>query len=134
MAKLDLSRGLYDEIEEALDALNRDTAEKSGKPVSAPGAALFILLTDIEPDPDQPRKSFDGDEDGNSLDGLRDSILQHGVLQPIAVRRLEDGKYRIIAGERRWRASCASRTSPGRRRRQSERFRLPQPRLPGCGI
>lgn len=122
MAKLDLSRGLYDEIEEALDALNRETAEKSGTPVSgtpdSPGAALFLLLTDIEPDPDQPRKSFDGDEDGNNLDGLRDSILQHGVLQPIAVRRLDDGKYRIIAGERRWRASCAARDSGESCRRQ----------------
>ncbi len=122
MAKLDLSRGLYDEIEEALDALNRESAQKSGTPVSgtsdSPGAALLLLLTDIEPDPDQPRKSFDGDEDGNSLDGLRDSILQHGVLQPIAVRRLEDGKYRIIAGERRWRASCAARDSGESCRRQ----------------
>ena len=64
---------------------------------------LFIPLADIEPDPDQPRKmSADADED---LKLLASSILQHGVLQPIAVKAMPDGKYQIVAGERRWRAA-----------------------------
>ncbi|MHB1642624.1 MAG: ParB/RepB/Spo0J family partition protein, partial [Acidithiobacillus sp.] len=65
---------------------------------------LFIPLDDIQPDPDQPRKmSGDVDED---LKLLAESILQHGVLQPITVQSLPgNGKYQIVAGERRWRAA-----------------------------
>jgi ParB family chromosome partitioning protein len=66
-------------------------------------AGLFIPLDAIQPDPDQPRKlSADADED---LKLLASSIEQHGVLQPIAVKALPNGKYQIIAGERRWRAA-----------------------------
>ena len=69
---------------------------------------LFIPLDRIEPDPDQPRRMVaEADED---LKLLAASILQHGVLQPIVVKAmpgatLPDGKYQIIAGERRWRAA-----------------------------
>ncbi|MEO6711002.1 MAG: ParB/RepB/Spo0J family partition protein, partial [Planctomycetota bacterium] len=55
----------------------------------------------IHPNPFQPRKTMDA----SGLEELRDSILQHGVLQPVVVRRLEDGRYQLVAGERRWRAS-----------------------------
>ena len=55
----------------------------------------------IEPNPFQPRKSMDA----AGLEELRDSILQHGVLQPVVVRRKNDGRYQLVAGERRWRAS-----------------------------
>lgn len=58
-------------------------------------------LEAIHPNPFQPRKTMDA----SGLEELRDSILQHGVLQPVVVRRLEDGRYQLIAGERRWRAS-----------------------------
>ena len=61
----------------------------------------FIRITNIEPDRDQPRKVFNRD----SLDELSASIAQHGVLQPIIVKPLENGQYRIISGERRWRAA-----------------------------
>lgn len=61
----------------------------------------FIRITNIEPDRNQPRKVFDRD----SLDELSSSIAQHGVLQPIIVKPLENGQYRIISGERRWRAA-----------------------------
>ncbi len=72
---------------------------------NAPAASLYIPLTEIEPDPDQPRK-FSNEEGGpaESLQDLANSILQHGVIQPITVRRDGD-KYQIVAGERRWRAS-----------------------------
>jgi len=55
----------------------------------------------VEPNPLQPRKSFDPDE----LQALADSIAMHGIIQPLTVRQLPSGFYQIIAGERRWRAA-----------------------------
>jgi ParB family chromosome partitioning protein len=63
-----------------------------------------IKLSDISPDPDQPRRHFD--ETG--LAELSASIAEHGVLQPIVVVPLKEGKYQIVAGERRYRASIAA--------------------------
>jgi ParB family chromosome partitioning protein len=61
-----------------------------------------VLITDIVPNPDQPRREFDK----KSLDELASSIERHGVLQPIIVVRDKDKNgYRIVAGERRWRAA-----------------------------
>jgi len=60
-----------------------------------------VDLVQIEPNPFQPRKSMDA----SGLEELRDSILQHGLLQPVVLRRLESGRFQLIAGERRWRAS-----------------------------
>lgn len=59
-----------------------------------------IKVSDIEPDPDQPRREFKPEQ----LQALANSIKEHGVLQPIVVTK-EGNKYRIVAGERRWRAS-----------------------------
>jgi len=58
-------------------------------------------ISDIEPNPNQPRRSFDDE----SLAELADSIRQHGLIQPLAVRRQSGGLYQIVAGERRWRAA-----------------------------
>lgn len=63
-----------------------------------------LKLSDITPDPDQPRRHFD--ESG--LAELTASIKEHGVLQPIVVVPAKDGKYQIVAGERRYRASKAA--------------------------
>ena len=65
--------------------------------------AELIHISDIEPNPDQPRKNFDEAE----LASLAASIAEHGLLQPIVVAESSvlTGTYRIIAGERRWRAS-----------------------------
>lgn len=65
-----------------------------------------IPVTDITPNPFQPRKSFDA----QSLDELKNSIAEYGVLVPIIVRQSEDG-YELVAGERRWRA-CAALLRP----------------------
>ena len=61
----------------------------------------FLPVSDISPDRSQPRKTF-SDE---SLSELADSIREHGVLQPILVRPGSEGSYKIVAGERRWRAA-----------------------------
>ena len=60
-----------------------------------------LPLREIEPDPGQPRKTFDDE----TLAELSASIAEHGLLQPIAVRPKPSGGYLIVAGERRWRAS-----------------------------
>lgn len=60
-----------------------------------------ISIAEIEANLDQPRKDFDEE----SLEELAESIRQVGVIQPISLKKLENGKYMIIAGERRFRAS-----------------------------
>ena len=61
----------------------------------------LLPIQSIEPNPLQPRKDFDEEE----LAQLADSIREHGIIQPLAVRDAGDGYYQIIAGERRWRAA-----------------------------
>ena len=63
--------------------------------------AVSVKISEIEPTRDQPRKEFDSE----ALSELADSISQHGVLQPLLLRPLLTGGYRIVAGERRWRAA-----------------------------
>lgn len=65
------------------------------------GAVTKLPLQKVEPNPDQPRRTFDEEE----LQALADSIAAHGILQPLAVRASGGGFYQIIAGERRWRAA-----------------------------
>ncbi len=76
-----------------LDSLfNENSTEENG--------ALKLNINDIEPNREQPRKSFDDD----AVSELADSIAQHGLIQPIVVTPLSNGRYSIVAGERRWRA------------------------------
>lgn len=80
-----------------LDALFMDNSydlEEQG------GGESLIRLSQIEPDKNQPRKFFDE----KALEELAASIKEHGLIQPIIVAPLEEDRYRIIAGERRWRA------------------------------
>ncbi len=60
-----------------------------------------IALDQIEPNPDQPRREFDQ----IALEELANSIKELGIVQPITLRQMDDNKFQIIAGERRWRAS-----------------------------
>jgi len=72
-------------------------------PASQANGLLEIAVEHIDPNPDQPRRRFDGEQ----LERLADSIRAHGVLQPIVVRRSGD-RYELVVGERRWRASRAA--------------------------
>ena len=63
--------------------------------------SLSLPISQVETCSSQPRKRFDDE----SLQELADSISQHGILQPLTVRKLSSGYYQIIAGERRWRAA-----------------------------
>lgn len=65
------------------------------------GGVTTLPITEVENNSAQPRKSFDPE----ALEELAESIRQHGVIQPLAVRKLPSGYYQIIAGERRWRAA-----------------------------
>ena len=60
-----------------------------------------IDVARIVPNPNQPRRDFDTE----SLKELSDSIAEIGIVQPITLRKMDDGTFQIIAGERRWRAS-----------------------------
>ena len=84
-----LGRGLESLFEDAAPSFESDTRIET------------LPLREIEPDPGQPRKTFDDE----TLAELSASIAEHGLLQPIAVRPRASGGYLIVAGERRWRAS-----------------------------
>ncbi len=79
-----------------LDALLGDTSLQAQT-----GGSVSLPIAQVEPGLNQPRKHFDEE----SLADLAQSIGQHGILQPLTVRRLASGYYQIIAGERRWRAA-----------------------------
>lgn len=82
-----------------LDSLFADTG--SGIASEEKAGSISLPLREIEPDKEQPRKSFEDE----ALRELSKSIQEHGVLQPIVVRPIPAGGYKIIAGERRWRAA-----------------------------
>lgn len=77
-----------------LGALIPDSGEPNANSI------IDIKITDIEANDKQPRRAFEDEK----LEDLCESIKSHGVVQPIIVRKLENG-YQIVAGERRWRAS-----------------------------
>ena len=77
-----------------LDAILLDNSELSDN------GTTVVRISDVEPNTEQPRKNFDAEE----LASLADSIAEYGLIQPITVRRIGD-RYKIIAGERRWRAA-----------------------------
>ena len=86
MKKKGLGKGISAIFEEnSIDALNTES----------------IKISEIEPNREQPRKEFDSE----ALAELADSISQHGILQPLLMRPMPAGGYRIVAGERRWRAA-----------------------------
>ena len=86
-----------------LDAIlgNIDLESINGNPSDVTAAISMVPISDIETNPFQPRKEFDD----TSLEELAQSIREQGIITPITVRRMPDGKYQLIAGERRYRAS-----------------------------
>ena len=84
-----------------LSALFSETEEAYGNAQAGEGGVAELSLGDLYPNPDQPRKAFD---EGAMIDLMR-SVKEHGVINPIVVNRESDGRYMIIAGERRYRAA-----------------------------
>lgn len=77
--------------------LGDDFMEDAGESRSS----LLLPISQVESCATQPRKNFEPE----ALSDLADSIRQHGIIQPLTVRKLNSGYYQIIAGERRWRAA-----------------------------
>ena len=71
------------------------------RPVARAGDLAMLAIADITPHPDQPRRIFAEE----ALEELAASIAQRGVIQPIIVRPMDNGRYQLVAGERRWRAA-----------------------------
>ena len=69
--------------------------------ISVGGSTSEVPISQVFPNPNQPRKVFDE----NAMNDLANSIREHGVISPIVVNKNADGTYMIIAGERRYRAS-----------------------------
>jgi len=86
-----------------LDAIlgNIDVDTLNGNESDVTASIGMVPICDIETNPFQPRKEFDS----SALEELAQSIREQGVITPITVRRMPDGKYQLIAGERRYRAS-----------------------------
>lgn len=89
MKKSGLGRGM--------DALMYDNSVDSMNSANA----VKLSINEIEPNRDQPRKTFEDEP----LIELSQSIKEHGILQPLLVRPMADGSYRLVAGERRYRAA-----------------------------
>ncbi len=95
MAKYGLGKGLEALIPESVPEATRDDAGR------ADGGVASVPLSRVSPSADQPRKRFDD----QSIAELAESIRRHGVIQPLILEADGSGGYRIVAGERRWRAA-----------------------------
>jgi ParB family chromosome partitioning protein len=100
-AKRGLGKGLDSIIPAKIPTTKREDEEVSSSKVKpAEGQVQNLKITEVEPNKDQPRKTFNEDD----LLELADSIKQHGIITPLLVTK-RNGMYMIVAGERRWRAA-----------------------------
>ena len=88
-------------IRKPVDYVNKEVVSNENKPKTPSADILRIPVDLIEPNPYQPRMNFNQE----ALDELADSIKTLGLIQPITVRKIASGRYQIISGERRFRAS-----------------------------
>jgi ParB family chromosome partitioning protein len=101
MAPKNAKRGLGKGLDAMIPAkVPSKKSEKSENQVQAEGVEVTLKTTDLEPNRNQPRKTFDEDK----ILELADSIKQHGILEPLIVTKRGDS-YLIVGGERRWRAA-----------------------------
>lgn len=91
MAKRGLGKGLGTLFENDVQEIQKESNE----------SIKTLKITDVEPNKNQPRKTFDAEK----IEALANSIKEHGLIQPIVVTPSKKGLYKIVAGERRWRAA-----------------------------
>lgn len=96
-------KGLGRGLSALMANIEPNVAKSEDSPPASPMSEVYIPIEKIQPNPDQPRRSFTPAD----LDDLASSIRAKGVIQPLIVRRhpTNAGEYQIVAGERRWRAS-----------------------------
>lgn len=96
-------RALLNNIDEEVNATQARTSVSNNvvKTTQEIGTTTRISIDDISVNPKQPRRDFDV----QALNELAESIKLHDIIQPITVIKLENNKYQLISGERRWRAS-----------------------------
>lgn len=102
--KTGLGRGLDALLGEAIN--KNPNGNENGNDLPTNNNISMIAIGDISPHPDQPRRQFKEEQ----LNELAHSIAQHGIIQPIVLRPYQ-GKYQLVAGERRWRAAQRARLS-----------------------
>ncbi len=95
-----LGRGLDALFADQAPVVKPEEAKKEAVPAEAENAVVYININDIKPNENQPRKVFNEEK----ISELSASILEHGIIQPLVVRKSKTG-YEIVAGERRWRAA-----------------------------
>ncbi len=100
MAVRGLGKGLDSLIPDTTIRIGTPELPAAGKPEDGNDQIILVKLSRLEPDRNQPRKTFSEDE----LNELADSIKSHGIFQPLLVQKRDRG-YEIVAGERRWRAA-----------------------------
>jgi len=96
-----LGKGIRSLLQSIDSDLKTNTGALKTSVVEAATTMQRIKVTDVEPNPKQPRRDFDE----QALKELAASIKMHDLVQPITVTSLGNGKYRLISGERRWRAA-----------------------------
>ncbi len=94
-----MARGLGKGLDTLIPEAKNETKGKKSEEGVTPDR--MVKITAVEPNREQPRKNFDED----ALLELSDSIKQFGIIQPLVVQDRKNGRYEIIAGERRWRAA-----------------------------
>jgi len=81
--------------QQTIQKITQETLRQTGEQI------WQIPISQIEPNPEQPRKNFSRLE----MDELTNSIREYGIIQPLILTKIAPGKYEIVAGERRWRAA-----------------------------
>lgn len=99
--KDDIGKGLRSLLQGINSDLKNTTGALKEEAVEAATGVMRIAVENIEPNPKQPRRDFDE----AALGELAQSIKLHDIIQPVTVAKLAGGKYRLISGERRWRAA-----------------------------
>ncbi len=96
-----LNRGIRSLLGSIDSELKNPTGDFKSEVLSQKTSVSKIAIDDISPNPNQPRQDFDP----KALEELAASIKIHDIIQPLTVKQLPNGKYKLIAGERRWRAA-----------------------------
>ena len=96
-----LGKGIRSLLQSIDSDLKTNTGSLKTSVVEAATTMQRIKVTDVEPNPKQPRRDFDE----QALKELAASVKMHDLVQPITVTSIGNGKYRLISGERRWRAA-----------------------------